>query len=209
MTASAFDHLLNGLLPAGAEPSDAPGDGVWDDRLAGLAAQGDAGSFGELVRRHEGPLHAMCLHLLGCAEDARDAAQEAFIRAWHALSRYEIRGKFRAWLWCIAVNLCRDRLRVRKRRQSILAIWQETGPGCADAPHRSPDETAHWRAEMEKLARGLDAMPDKLRWPLLLCALEGLPQSECAIVLGTSTRAVEGKVRRAREWLLDWWSRHA
>ena len=176
---------------AGSSPAATagPGEGVWDDRLAALAARGDEAAFGELVRRYQSPLHALCWHVLGCAEDARDAAQETCIRAWHALPHYEMRGHFRAWLWCIAVNLCRDKLRTGQRRRRFLTVWPE-GYDPPDAPHRSPAEAVYWRAEMEKLGRGLATMPESLRWPLMLCALEGLPQAECAIVLGRSVRAV-------------------
>ena len=205
MTAVFCDRLLAGL-PVAVQGHETP-DALTDDRLAARAAAGDTGAFGELVQRHERPLHALCVHLLGVAEDARDAAQEAFIRAWHALPHYQEKGKFRAWLWCIAVNLCRDRLRVSRRREALMSRWLHTA-GQEGAEAQAPDQALHWRSEMMKLARGLEAMPEKLRWPLVLCAVEGLPQAECALVLGSSARAVEGRVRRARAWLMDWWEKN-
>ena len=208
MNAVLCDLLLAGLPAAMREPEAPPADAVRDDGLAALAATGDTEAFGELVSRHDRALYALCVHLLGVPEDARDAAQEAFIRAWHALPHYREQGKFRAWLWCIAVNLCRDRLRVSRRRGVLVSRWLQSAGEADGKSYPGPYEDMHWRGEMKKLARGLEAMPDKLRWPLVLTAVEGLPQAECAQVLGSSVRAVEGRVRRARAWLIAWWEKN-
>ena len=206
---SAHNLLEAILLPGSAlqEPPAFSGQGVWDDRLAALAAKGDAESFRVLVESYQTALHSFCCHILGCAEDARDACQEIFVRAWHALPYYEGQGRFRAWLWRIAVNLCSDRLRAQRRRKSSLIAWSDRFGEELVCPDQTPAEAAHWRGEMEMLARALDVMPDSLRWPLTLCLIEGLSQAECAAVLNLSIRAVEGRIHRARAWLQAWWGR--
>ena len=209
MPAFSTPDFLDAFLPAEAAGiPETSAEGVWDDQLADLAARGDTPSFRLLVTRHEAALHGFCLHLLSCAEDARDVTQETFVRAWHALPHYEMQGKFRAWLWRIALNLCRDRLRSRKRHQARVP-WSQFLDDHLAAPGQDPAEAAQWRSEMEKLGRALQAMPESLRWPLTLCAIEGLSQAECASVLSLSGRGVEGRIHRARQWLRDWWAGHS
>ncbi len=199
---TAFGHLLNGTLAA-AENADAV---AWDSQQALAAARGDAEAFRRLVERHGGALHRFCRHSLGCERDAEDVCQETFVRAWHALPRYKDRAQFRAWLWRIARNLCRDHARSRKVRRRWLCDWPAedfTEPACTSA---SPDEAAAVRADLVRLAEGMERLPDNLRLPLWLSCVENLPQNECAAVLGLSVRAVETRIRRARQRLLAWWN---
>ncbi len=173
--------------------------------LVQRAAGGDTAAFGLLVERHQGDVHRCCLHWLGSREDAQEVCQDCFVRAWQSLPEYEHRGRFRAWLLRIALNLCRDRARSRGAGQARLTVSLEHGlPEMPSAVPR-PDDASGWRSEMEKLERGLLSLPEALRLPLTLCTVEGLSQEECAEVLGLSTRAVEGRVRRARRALLAWW----
>jgi len=210
MPAFSTPSFLDALLPGAGAATDAETstEGIWDDRLAALAAGGDSESFRALVCRHESALHGFCFHLLGCSEDARDAAQEIFVRTWHALPHYVPRRQFRAWLWRIALNLCCDRLRSRKRRSPVVP-WSVHFDESLIAPGLDPGEAAQWRSEWEKLSRAICGMPESLRWPLTLCAIEGLSQAECASVLNLSIRSVEGRIHRARAWLHEWWSRHS
>src|SRR5262249_43708623 len=83
-----------------------------DDRAAVMAAQkGDAAAFAWLVRRHQRRAVALAIGILRDREDARDACQEAFLRAYRALDRFDGEAQFSTWLHRILVNLCIDRLR--------------------------------------------------------------------------------------------------
>ncbi len=175
--------------------------------LALRAAGGDTAAFRLLVERHQGDVFRCCLHWLGNAEDAQEVCQDSFVRAWQALPEYQHRGRLRAWVVRIALNLCRDRVRSRGAGQKRLTLHLDPAlsePVCAGL---RPDEASSWRSEVEKLERGLQALPETLRLPLTLCAIQGLSQEECAEVLGLSCRAVEGRVRRARQALLAWWNK--
>lgn len=199
---TAFSHLLNGTLAA----AENAGAVAWDSQQALAAARGDAEAFRRLVERHGGALHRFCLHSLGCERDAEDVCQETLVRAWHALPRYKDRGQFRAWLWRIGLNLCRDHARSRKVRRRWLCDWpadEVAEPACSCA---SPDEAAALNADLVRLAEGMERLPDGLRVPLWLCCVENLPQNECAAMLGLSVRAVETRIRRARQRLLVWWN---
>lgn len=192
------------------ENSAAAGQSVDDALLTAAASRGDGEAFRLLVEKHGPALQAFCLRVLACPEEARDVAQEAFVRIWCRLrdgeARYEDRGRFRAWLWRVALNLCRDRLRSNTARRRRLAVWESEEAG-RETVRECPAELAARRADLRRLARGLEMLPEKLRLPLMLCSIENLSYAECAEVLEISPRAVEGRVRRARERLLEWWNR--
>lgn len=172
-----------------------------------LAAQaGDTGAFEWLVRHHEARLLGFCRRWLRCEQDAREASQDAFLRAWQALPEFEGRAQFSTWLYQIALNACRDRAKTRASRQRDSTVTLDEMPETPACPKPSPDAGAAWRGDIDKLQHGLSILPEKLRDALILVAMEGLNQKECAEVLGCSVRGVEGRVHRARQMLLEWWN---
>ncbi|MBV6500025.1 MAG: ECF RNA polymerase sigma-E factor [Prosthecobacter sp.] len=171
------------------------------------AQQGDMTAFEWIVRQHEERLFTFCCRWLRCNQDAREVCQDAFVRAWQALPDFEGRCSISTWLYQIALNLCRDRAKTRSTRQQACTVALEDVEGQPACPLPAPDRSAEWRGEMQKLERGLAALPEKLRAALMLTSQEGLSQEECALILNCSVRSVEGRVYRARQMLLEWWNR--
>jgi len=194
------------FLDSSSIPLAPPEEAAWDALHAAAAARGDSLAFQRLVNRHSPALHRFCLHCLGNLQDAEDVTQESFVRAWHALPRYRESGTFRPWLWRIALNRCRDLARSRSSRLRWLCNWSSDSPPDAISPSPSPDETAAHRADLDRLSRGLALLPENLREPLLLSAIENLPHHEIAAILNTTTRAIDNRVQRARHRLNSWWS---
>jgi RNA polymerase sigma factor (sigma-70 family) len=192
-------------LGKAAEAAAEHGSAEVESALVRRAADGEAGAFRLLVERFQADVFRCCLHWVGSREDAQEVSQDCFVKAWQALPEYEHRGRFRAWLIRIALNLCRDRSRGRGAGKARLTVSLDTMDTDTPCGAMQPDDASAWRNEMEKLERGLGAMPEGLRLPLALCGLDGLSQEECAEVLGLSVRAVEGRVRRARKLLIEWW----
>lgn len=204
-----ISSILEGLPPRPCDAAGtAPADCGSEVLLTAAAARGDADSFRILVETWSPALLRFCLRTVRCPEDARDICQETFVRAWGALQTgYIERGRFRAWLWRIALNLCRDHCRAGRVRIRAEALLQEMQGADAIPPPRSPAEQADHAADVARLADGLNALPESLRLPLWLCSVEELSQAECAAALGISIRAVEGRIHRARRRLSAWWTR--
>lgn len=201
MTASC--HLLD---PAFRLPVPDAAAVAWDSLQAAAATLGDAVAFRKLVERHGPALHRFCRSFLGCDHEAEDICQETFVRVWRALPKYKEKGHFRAWVWQIALNLCRDSARAKQRRARWLCAWPMDEMPEAASVNASPDEAASLRCDLERLARGMELLPEKFRLPLWLFSVENLSQTECATLLGLSVRAVETRIFRGRQQLLDWWN---
>src|SRR3954447_10631019 len=104
------------------------------DRLLEAAREGDETAFAGLVKPFERELHAHCYRMLGSAFDADDALQDAELRAWKALPRFEGRSSLRSWLYTIATNTCLTQIQRRPKR--VLPV--DYGP--ATDPHAGPGE---------------------------------------------------------------------
>ncbi|HSL84379.1 MAG TPA: RNA polymerase sigma factor [Thermoanaerobaculia bacterium] len=181
-----------------------------DAELLARVAAGDAAAFEDLVRRHQDRVLGVCQRLLGDREEARDAAQEVFLKVFRKAGSYRPRGKVYTWLYRIAVNHCLNRLRRRKvvRFLSFGALG-ETGGGPAggalatDPPDPAPDPHAALEARRRWAAtrRAIDRLPEGQRAVLVLAKLEGLAYKEIAEVLGITVGAVESRLFRAMRTL--------
>lgn len=171
--------------------------------LARVAA-GDVESFGVLVTRHQQRLVRLCERLLGGHEDACDAAQEVFLKAFRQAGSYQPQGRVYTWLYRIAVNHCLNRLR-RDRIVRFLGFGEavkKAGDEPAaelDPPDAAPDPGARLEArERWRLTRrAIDALPASQRAVLVLAKFEGLSYREIAQVLDITEGAVESRLFRA------------
>lgn len=177
---------------------------VEDDDRAVLArvAGGDVEAFASLVERYQERLLRVCTRMLGDREEARDAAQEAFLKAFRAAADYRPRGQVYTWLYRIAVNGCLNRLRRRRVVRFLsLSAPAETGDDApafdpaADAP--GPDDELESRRRWQRARRAIAALPPNQRAVLVLARFEGLSYQEIAEVLGITLGAVESRLVRA------------
>ena len=139
---------------------------VDDERLAALAAGGSQHAFGELVQRHEARLLMVSRSVLRSDDDARDAVQNALLKAFRALQDGQLRGAPRPWLARIAHNEARSLARVRRE----FAPLDPEALGAAGDPH----EVVLARERLATLVADVAALPERLRLPLLLRAEAGL-----------------------------------
>jgi RNA polymerase sigma factor CnrH len=142
-----------------------PADGPSDADLARKAAAGDDRAYAELVSRHKDGLHRLLRRYLGDAEEAREAAHEAFIAAWSALSRYDPARPFGTWLRTIAINKARDRGRRRAFRRLIFGDRppEDTGARHHPDPAATPDEALMRQERLARLNHAIARLPDALK----------------------------------------------
>lgn len=173
-----------------------------DGELVTLSIARRDAAFAEIVRRHRDALYRLALASLADPDDALDAVQETFVAAHGALRRFDSGRALRPWLARIALNRCRDRLRRRKVRRILMPFGTADNPAelvADDVPGH--DVVAADRQELARTLLAISELPAAIREPLLLRAIEGLSQTETAEALGISEKAVETRLRRARNKL--------
>ncbi|MES2708573.1 MAG: RNA polymerase sigma factor [Verrucomicrobiota bacterium] len=213
MTAFSFNLPIDPLagFPAGAVPAESAPE-VCSPQELQMIRQAQAGShaaFRRLVESHQALIHRLCAQWLRSGDDASEVCQDTFLRAWQALPAWEPRGKLSAWLCRIALNLCRDRAKSRAGRQRRMTVPLTNLTVVPACPQVAPDAAAVHSGDMEKLQAGLSVLPPAMREVLILCGIEGLSHREAAAILECSPRAVEGRLYRARQLLLEWWNGHS
>ena len=174
-----------------------------DGELAALTLAGRQTAFAEIMRRHQGPVYRLIRAHTGDAEEALDLTQECFAAAFQNLRKYDGDRPLAAWLTRVAINKCRDWHRRRRVRQ-ILSFASSLAPETIESQRDQapgPDAVSFDRAEIVRLSRAVSALPATLKETLLLRTVEGLSQVETAAALAISEKAVEMRLRRARNKL--------
>jgi RNA polymerase sigma-70 factor, ECF subfamily len=161
---------------------------------------GDRAALEQLLALHERPLLALCHGILAHAEDAEDAAQETFLRALRALPRFRPgQAQFRTWLFRIAVNVCLNWKRDRRRAQP----WDDEHAGLTtDAS--SPEAIALSRLQVMEALREL---PPRHRAIFLLKVQEGWSVAEIGAAMGWSPIRAQNELSKARRTLAAWQAR--
>jgi len=178
-----------------------------DADLARAAASGDRSAFARLVDLTKRPVFGLCLRLLGDAEEARDAAQESYVRAWGALATFDTSQPFAPWLLRIARNHCIDLVR---RRLPAARKVELDGHGADDDGPRTelPDGSvprADDQLERAQLSRTLDAavqrLPDRYREVVHLFHVEQMSYKEISASMDVPIGTVMTWLHRARAQL--------
>lgn len=167
-----------------------------DERfLARLAHTGDTEAFDELLRRNLPGIYRLCAGMLGGGDDAQDAAQETFVRAWQSLKRYDTERPFGPWLRGIAIKVCQQGLR---RRSGEL---QRFAPLSGREADDTPEEADPSSPLADEVIEALGDLEDSYRLPLILFYLHDASVAEVAQTLGISPGATRVRLHRGREML--------
>jgi RNA polymerase sigma-70 factor (ECF subfamily) len=164
-----------------------------DAMLVRRVLDGDPGAFTALVDRHAAACLRFATRMLGNREDAEDATQEALLRAYRSLGRYEERDVFRTWLFSILVNRCRTAAARRGRRERRFVSGD-----AALASLSVPADASAVEARAE-VARAMAALEPEQREAFLLKHVEQLSYEEMAQVTGAGVSALKMRVKRACE----------
>jgi RNA polymerase sigma-70 factor (ECF subfamily) len=188
--------------------------------LLAAARKGDESAYRRLVELHRGELHAHCYRMLGSVHDAEDALQDALLRAWRALPRFEGRSSTRSWLYKIATNTCLDAIARRPKRvlpidygpptdphtgpgePVVESVWVEPYPdetlGVADG-FAAPEARYEQREAVElAFIAALQHLPALQRAALILREVLGFSAKEVAEALDTTVPSVNSALQRAR-----------
>lgn len=174
-----------------------------DAALVERSRAGDATAFGLLVDRYQQRVFWVARGMLGNDEDARDAAQEAFIRVFRSLDRFDVRLKFYTWLYQIVVNLCIDQLRKQVKRRGVSLDQVGDVPGAGNNGGGALESTEL----RQRVYRVLDELPPKYRTVMVLSDLEGIGAKDIAHMTGTTHATVRWRHHRARQLFREAWER--
>jgi len=164
--------------------------------LVEAARAGDRGAFARLVERYQKPVFSVAYRMLGTPEDAEDAAQESFLRAYRSLGAFDRRRPFSTWLLSIVAHYCIDRL--RRRRHRVLSLdgmptWRWIPADTVD-----PQQAAEQADEADRIQAGLNRLPDDYRLVVVLRYWHDFGYAEIASILGETEAAVKSRLHRAR-----------
>ena len=198
------------------------GSSVRERELFEAARKGDEGAYSDLVEAHRGELHAHCYRMLGSVHDAEDALQDALLRAWRGLPRFEGRSSVRSWLYRIATNACLDTIARRPKRvlpidygpsadphgdglglPPLESVWVEPYPDQAvglDDGFAAPEARYELRESVElAFVAALQHLPANQRAALILREVLGFSAAEVAESLETTVQSVNSALQRARK----------
>ena len=164
-----------------------------DDTLVSECLRGDEAAFRLLVDRHRPRLYAVARGILQDSDQASDAVQDAFLKAYGALSEYRARGGFSAWMRRILVNQCLTLLRQRHSYLSLEDLDQELV-----SREKSPEEQTVAEDEADAIRRAMGRLPAHYRTALVLRIVEGLSYREIAQLLSVPESTVETWIHRGR-----------
>jgi RNA polymerase sigma-70 factor, ECF subfamily len=193
---------------------------VQEKELLETAKEGSEDAYRRLIEPHRSELHAHCYRMLGSVQDAEDALQEALVRAWRGLPRFEGRSSVRSWLYRIATNTSLDAIERRPKRvlpidygppadphggvgePVVESVWIEPYPdetlGIEDG-YASPDARYEQREAVElAFVAALQLLPANQRAVLILREVLGFSAQETADMLDTSVASVNSALQRAR-----------
>lgn len=176
-----------------------------DEDLARRAQRGDRAAFDALVGRCQGRVYRLAYRFCGHAEDARELAQEVFVRAWLKLSAYDATRPWWPWLQQLATRVLLNAAERRPPLHRPLEAEDDRRPTLEpSAPaHEEPARRAVARAAQQAVAAALLELPAHWRAAMLLRHVEGLSYEEIAAALGQPLGTVKTHLFRARRWLLD------
>jgi RNA polymerase sigma-70 factor, ECF subfamily len=174
------------------------GDGALSDAdLLRAHLDGDAGAFGEIVRRHRDRLWAVALRTVGDREEAADAVQDALLNAHRNAAKFRGDAAVTTWLHRIVVNACLDRIR---RRQAHPTVPLPDGNRTDDDRPSAPEPAAPVEDHDTKLVvrQALADLPVEQRAAIVLVDVQGYPVSEAAEILGVAEGTIKSRCARGR-----------
>ena len=167
---------------------------------------GDIDCFNQLVKQYQEQVYNLALHMMGDGPTAADATQDALFSAWRAIGRYRT-GNFRAWLFRITTNVCRDKIRARKRHATISLDALPVEPDFSSSTNKSLEDPDDYILRIEinnEIRTGLMQLSHEQRLVVILSDIQGLSYEEISRIAGCSLGTVKSRLSRGRRILRDY-----
>lgn len=176
-----------------------------DETLARMFQEGQTRAFDALMARHKEKMMKYAYLMVGNYEDAKEIAQDAFVKAYQHLGKFEGKSKFVTWFYRILINTSRDYLRKRKwafmtwkKNEDMEAYWEQVGD-----PRASTDRGAVSDETNRQITKAVQELPEKQRWIFTLRFIEGMSLSEIAEAVGSSEGTVKASIHFAVQKFKD------
>jgi len=181
---------------------------VPSEDLMARIAKGDEDAFEILVNRHQTSILNLIYRFIGDRTQAKDLAQEVFIRVWQAAKTYKPEAKFTTWLYRITANLCLNELKSSRRKKLFQFLRSDADNeihGEKDFPDGSPspEDLLLAKERSHQITKALQCLPENQRMALILKRYDDLSYQEIAKVIGCSVSAVESLLVRAKRSLQE------
>ena len=172
--------------------------GSSDEELVEACLAGEVAAFDVLVARWQRKIRGAVYRVVGSEEEAQDICQEAFLKAYRGLSSFKREARFSSWLYQIALNLSRDRLRRRKTRNwvSLDEVDETPAVGWAGGRAVSADQWVESREVQRLVANAVAALPEEQREAVVLKEYQGLTFPEIAEIQGVPVSTVKTRLYR-------------
>lgn len=166
------------------------------------AQQGDQQAFTNIVEAYQKPVYNLCYRMLNNAEDAEDAAQETFLRAYRSLKQYDHNRQFSTWLLSIAAHYCIDQ--IRKNRMNIISLEDQPDQEIPDKLP-GPESILSKREEQGRMRLLLEKLNSTDRAAVIMYYWYDCSYEEIAQSLSLSESAIKSRLHRARKEMARLW----
>lgn len=176
-----------------------------EQRIIEKVKKGDTEAFEELVKAYERQVYNVAFRILSNVQDAQDAAQEAFVKAYINLSSFRGDSKFSVWLYRLTNNCCIDMIRRRKETISLSMDSDDGKNTTLDIPddNQNPEQRVIGREAMQMLVKGIEGLPEDYRSCIVLREIGGQSYAEIAEILSIDIGTVKSRIFRARKKLFE------
>lgn len=182
-----------------------------DEELIAKIGRGNERALIALMGRHKQAVYRFIYRYLTNHEDAAELTEETFVRVYQNANRFTARAAAKTWIFTIALNLSRDRIRKEKKRKGLFSLNARTDEGDTGwsleeklpSSLPSPQQNIESREKLIRIQNEINQLPEKLRFPFIYCVLEGHSYDECAEIIGRNRKTVETRIYRARKRLQE------
>lgn len=182
-----------------------------DEELIGRIGRGDEAALVALMARHKQTVYRFVYRYLNNEADSAEVTEEAFFKVYQNAFRFKPKAAPKTWIFCIALNVARDRFRKDKKRRGQLPLESFVGSedsdrqlaDTMDAADPTPARQLQSDDDLREIHAHISRLPEKLKFPFLFCVLEKHSHDECAAILKTNRKTVETRIYRARKQLQE------